>query len=129
MALQAKQEELDQAHGEQQATASTAAELAEQCEALKRERSHLMKEKGELLAEIAKQAGHLNHKQKIQYVSKLKKENDDLRRQLREAVDGKASVKPNVPAKTVAVKAPGRALAGSQGKENNGRPATVGARS
>ena len=51
------------------------------------EGSHLMKEKGELLAEIAKQAGHLNHKQKIQYVSKLKR--TTTCRQLREAVDGK----------------------------------------
>lgn len=45
----------------------------------------LLAEKGELLTEVARHAGHTNHKQKILYVAKLKEEIDHLKLQLREA--------------------------------------------
>jgi chromosome segregation ATPase len=45
----------------------------------------LLAVKGELLTEVARHAGHTNHKQKILYVAKLKEEIDHLKLQLREA--------------------------------------------
>lgn len=58
--------------------------LAER-DALLAEREALLAEKGELLTEVARHAGHTNHKQKILYVAKLKEEIDHLKLQLREA--------------------------------------------
>ena len=126
-ALQAKQEELEQAQGVQQVTASTASELREQCESLKTERCQLLKEKGELLAQIAKQAGHLNHKQKIHYVAKLKEENDDLKRQLKEAIEGRAASSKSTISKPVTSKPVTKPLVGSNNGKENGRPAAASA--
>lgn len=84
--LEARSSELDQVQGAQRAAASTVAELRDRCEALDQERSTLAMEKGELVAELARHAGHLNHKQKIHYVAKLKHENDELKQQLKETL-------------------------------------------
>ena len=54
-------------------------------QALEAGKVELTKEKADLVAEIAAHAGHLNHKQKIHYLSKLKNENDELKTALREA--------------------------------------------
>lgn len=58
--------------------------LAER-DSLLAEREALLAEKGDLLTEVARHAGHTNHKQKILYVAKLKEEIDHLKLQLREA--------------------------------------------
>lgn len=66
------------------AAAASADELRARCEALEAD-------KAALLAEVAKIAGHVNHKQKIHYLSKLKAENDDLRMQLKAARSGQTT--------------------------------------
>lgn len=82
------------AEGAQRASESTAEELRARCDNLLKERDELLQEKGALLAEVARSAGHLNHKQKIHYVARLKEENDELRAQLKMARDVR---KENVP--------------------------------
>ena len=59
--------------------------LKVKCAELEKVKDGLANDKAQLVAEIAQHAGHLNHKQKIQYVSKLKLENDELREQLKRA--------------------------------------------
>lgn len=76
--LSAKARELAAACIEREQATATAAELKARCATLEAEKSALV-------AELAKTAGHLNHKQKIHYLSQLKNENDDLRMQLKEA--------------------------------------------
>lgn len=83
--LKAKEMELTAARGEQQEAASSVVELRALVDALEADKARLTAEKGELLAEVAQNAGHLNHKQKIHYLSKLKTENDELKLQLKEA--------------------------------------------
>ena len=84
-ALERKERELNDA--QLQATTSLA-ELRDRCAALHAEKEGLAREKGELVAELARTAGHLNHKQKIHYVAKLKAENDTLKEALKNALAG-----------------------------------------
>ena len=57
----------------------------------------LEEDKSRMTAEMAKYAGHLNHKQKIQYVTKLKLENDELKQRLSALATGKENArKPSV---------------------------------
>ena len=60
-------------------------ELRSRCAKLQEERDGLAAEKAELVVELSRQAGHLNHKQKIHYVAKLKQEVDELKTALKEA--------------------------------------------
>ena len=59
--------------------------LVAERDSLLAEREALLAENGDLLTEVARHAGHTNHKQKILYVAKLKEEIDNLKLQLREA--------------------------------------------
>ena len=80
--VEAKERELLAARGEQKDAASSLADLRARVEALEADKAQLASEKSELLLEIAQHAGHLNHKQKIHYLGKLKVENDELKQQL-----------------------------------------------
>jgi hypothetical protein len=91
---EAQKQQLDDAVGARQQALDSAATLRSRCEALEAERDALLEEKRALLAEVANQAGHLNHKQKIHYVARLKQENEELREQIRAMKDG-ASGKEN----------------------------------
>jgi DNA repair exonuclease SbcCD ATPase subunit len=87
--LAAVRRELTEERALHESAARGKAQLAQECEELTKERDLLAREKGELLAEVAHHAGHLNHKQKIHYVSQLKSENDALKQELKELRAGK----------------------------------------
>ena len=90
---EAKAAEADKAReaakGAAELTVRSVADLEARCDALQAETEALREEKSALIAEAAKTAGHLNHKQKIQYVAKLKSENDELKQQLKQLAVGK----------------------------------------
>ena len=68
------------------AAAVEAARKAEaEAEYVRSLKASLEHQKDELLAECARNAGHLNHRQKIHYVARLKAENDELKQQLSQA--------------------------------------------
>ena len=71
------------------AAESKAMDALQHAAELQEERDRLAAEKAELVAEIANMSGHVNHKQKIHYVAKLKKEVDELKVALKEAQQAK----------------------------------------
>ena len=76
---------VDAAKGSAERAHEAAKQLQEQVAALEADKAALVSEKAALVAEVAQHAGHLNHKQKIAYVAKLKQENEDLRAALKKA--------------------------------------------